>query len=166
MLSVKNVKHTVNGAIGERKSPRVYTHAVVARMEYEQRLAHRVREALYLLENTVAFYLDEAQKKAGDPRFDRLGRKYDNVTVLQSDIDRAKRWLDVHGRTVEQAAAVIEAQVRKEQADFRASHSDNFYVLSWSMSLANAQKAAASTAKNGFYRDVQVRDVTRHVKGL
>lgn len=134
------VKHTVkldDKVIGTRKSPRTYTHAIIGHRDLETDLASALRRAERDVATNWSHYVQEA-----NPDTNRYGRQAYYAKLIEG------------GR---------EAYLESLRAQLRAQVEGGNYgygVLQWSMSEANARKAAGTWSKNNWF-DVRVVPVDR-----
>lgn len=153
----KATKYTVAGAIGTRKSPRAYTHAICARIDHDAALRSSLRFNVPHNVGNLSYFLELAARTTTENRYPNdavLGNK--GYTYSQGEIDSAKAWVVKYGSTPEAVKAATIAECHAKHSAALAKPTANaLYVLQWSQSAANANKALGTWAKRD-YRDLQV----------
>ena len=165
----KSVKHTVPGANGVRRSPRVYTHAIVARLDWDAERKASLARAEDRARDRFNFLTEVSKLVVGAARYpnERTGSLLVDVKVKQHEVDEARAWL---AKNPTLGAAIINAVLEQEQRNAealkKAGGPDTVHVLAWSQSAHNAAKAAQKYIGSQWYNyvDVRVVETVRHVK--
>lgn len=175
----KAVKHQViidGVVIGERKSPRIYTHAIVARnnphkayARWQQWLREEAPRDRRFAAAWDAWERKVALCNVGDrwpgPRPDH-GNYLASLAVDDYMIESAKKYIAANPTLADRLAkhdAEIERQRQKHLAEIADYDSGKVvpepYVTRWSQSFQSAFKAAATEFG---YADLKVVEVIRH----
>lgn len=150
-MAAKN-KFTVPQVPGSsRSSHRVYTHAVICKLDVD-RYAAELPERLASLDDgtersNFAFHSRIVQVGVGgswDPRR--------NFTVSQVEFEESVAALDERGRTYGEWLAFARARHAARTASILESDRGEYQVLQWSMSERNAVKSLGSHTFPGSYR--------------
>ena len=155
MANKAGFKHVVPGAVGERRSPRIYTHAVVGSYDYDAMLARLTKQ--YVASYVDHFTYSEKQSKRTVGEIQFPGNNYlKDCLIKQDDIDKAKADMAKMGGSVEAARKRGEKEAAESVENMRAKYGAALVVLSWSQSAANAAKAVNKWAGNDWYNVVNV----------
>lgn len=151
---MKATKYTVQGAVGTRKSPRAYTHAVVAEINYIVKLSRALLADNKNERDNFQFYATCAGMTVGDiyPGF-KFG-------INQDLIQRGQELIAKYGSDFATFRANKNIEIARKIEAEAAADKGVVHVLQWSQSERNAVKAAQTWAKSGYYKNVRVAVTT------
>lgn len=159
-MAAKAIKHTVEGAVGERKSPRVYTHAIIGKSDFARLIVKAKAEKGVGMKRDWDYRVRCANGKVGDEV--EPGKNRDWFKIDQGMIDSAKEYFAMYGHDMAVAAQMLlDERLAAIEAD-RVRAGDKFYVLQWSMSESAAHKAVSTWTGRMYFTDVSVVPVVRH----
>jgi hypothetical protein len=163
----KAIKHTVPGAKGERRSPRVYTHAIIASIDWDARRKSDAARAEEGMKDWFKYQTEVANLVVGALRYpnERPGSHLADVKVEKKEVEEAKAWL---AKNPTLAIAIVNAVAKADgyiaEALKKAGGRDTVHVLAWSQSAGNAAKAVSKFVGSDWthYVDVRVVETVRH----
>ena len=145
--------HTVEGAVGKRRSNRVYTLAVVGRRNYDRSIEMALPDALSWAKDNFDYYKRVASLKVGD-------EYWPGLKVDEDQLEHAKAFIEKYGTDREDAVFKRMGELLLERRTAKERAPKDPTVLMWSQSEVNARRAAGTWIKRG-YLDVHVLPVTR-----
>lgn len=151
-------KHTVANAVGTRKSPRVYTHAVVGEVDYGRKAVWTIAGAAYRAKDNFEYYTTiNARPEGATYEADGSSPHFKVSAKMKAE---AAEYFATHGTELASIVANAEMKAADEVATKRAADEGTAHVLQWSMSAGNASKAVGTWTKRHF-KNVRVVEVTR-----
>lgn len=145
--------HTVTGSTATRRSPRTYTHAVVADYDHASALASSLKFTDWQAKDGWDYYANVAKKNAGDLM------PSGNYPYNAADIADARAFIAANPTR----AGYIASRIADSTAHITKTPDGTLIVLQWSMSEGSARKAIGTWSKRPGNRNVRVVTVTRKI---
>lgn len=144
----KPATHTVPGAVGTRKSPRVYTHATVVAHDpvwiEKHQLPQALKHALHNVKGNYAYLVKRSQETPTRP--------WELASIESAQMIVAK-----YPTALDYAQSITDETIARVLGDNRVYD----YVLSWHQSEAAAVKFCSATNNKCWYGPARVAAVVR-----
>lgn len=161
MTTTKSILHTVNGAVGTRKSPRTYVAAVIGHWDFDRALKNAPRDAEQSIDQNWRYNVACAMATAGEC-YSKYEPTY-SFPVTQDMIDSANAFFAKYSNNFQTAVARKQAELIVALEEKRARMGSKPQVLQWSMSERAARNAMETFRKYGWCQ-IAVAPVVRHAK--